>query len=1038
MTRYSLSNYVEAPSLAKLAFLTLGMAQTVNALPIVNSVPKASGSVPSSFLAYSSASSGLLPGGDLLTKRHLLSFNQEPKRKDGFKPKQQQQASEQAPIDLESFLEYVKNERQKNPQSLISLSGSQFEGGRLMGHEEFHGLFGDPQKIPKTLADPNNPYLVTDPNFNSENNAFRIIRNADFSNVDLRSINIDGVRFENCNFEGAKMPSSSNAEFVNSNLRLTDWSETKQRSLAIGRGQLELAINSQIDMLRMRLKSPSPEVVDELYGLVKPYFDKTTADVSGANFLRAQLINPNFQGAKFSGAVFKETKIVEDSSDGLMLLKGCTDLDFKDAQYKFIDRFEDLTPSSEKVDSLEKVDLEKLKDNCAQVFNREYANGLFDEFATDGYVSSELLEKLQKNEKIIIKVLFNPDSISKFLTYLSEQDGQEYQFKTLSDATKKTLSTNVIEFMTKLFGEFNFEFVGQDYSGNVDHNLKMGLYNGQPTTGYSNGKIADGDSEILIGGGKGQELNINYNTLFHETFHTLMAFVEFGLHPQAVEATNAVGMKTQFDSLLSYADAIDLVIDGNLYSIKYDPQFSSKGADFLTPSDYDRVTSFLKFMGRQKVEVATYDIANNVDASNLTNRFFFQQFPDKENVVAIDPALKESFAISVHKAHEVVKYCFLPSINLCVENDNIKKDDLVVVFKPKDTEAQPKILLISGGHKQVKIGDEVLFKEVLASSSRQLISSTLNKIFSSAEPSTTPMPTEISSVISNTVATAISSAIPASTIEESLAQLTSTFAEHSKEIASSSQKITTLLADLSSNPQFSSDPTTKFDELTATLSQHLEISASLQQTSSITLENLALTSTKAENISALQHEEKVSQALESSLATFSSVNNDHKETLTSTHDKVTDILDNLLSSSQLSSQTTSKLNELKQAWTQYSEVSQLAMQTPVKSLADIITSPKVDLTKPISQVTSSSTSRSDADSVSDLANSDDKGFSRVDLKFILPCAFVAAGFCAAIAMKDRIKQCFEATPQSNPSRPHGSAIAPDVSVVDARVDVRII
>ena len=404
MTKYSLSSYVESPSLAKLAFLALGMVQTVNALPIVSSVPRASGSAPSSFLAYSSVSSGLLPEPNLLTNRHLLSLNREPEGKDGFKPKQQQQASEQAPIDLESFLEYVKNERQKNPQSLISLSGSQFEGGRLMGNEEFHGLFGDLQKLPKTLADRNNPYLLTDPNFNSENNAFRIIRNADFSNVDFRSanINFDGVRFENCNFEGAKMPSSSNAEFVNSNLRLTDWSETEQRSLAIGRGQLELAINSQIDMLRMRLKSPSPEVVDELYGLVKPYFNKTTADVSGANFLRAQLINPNFQGAKFSGAVFKETKIVEDSSDGLMLLKGCTDLDFKDAQYKFIDRFEDLTPSSEKVDSLEKVDLEKLKDNCAQVFNREYANGLFDEFATDGYVSSELLEKLQKNEKIIL------------------------------------------------------------------------------------------------------------------------------------------------------------------------------------------------------------------------------------------------------------------------------------------------------------------------------------------------------------------------------------------------------------------------------------------------------------------------------------------------------------------------------------------------------------------------------------------------------------------------------------------------------------
>jgi hypothetical protein len=103
----------------------------------------------------------------------------------------------------------------------------------------------------------------------------------------------------------------------------------------------------------------------------------------------------------------------------------------------------------------------------------------------------------------------------------------------------------------------------------------------------------------------------------------------------------------------------------------------------------------------------------------LSNQICFQQFPEKENKIKIDEELKDSYTISVSPARDAIKFCRLPSIGLCITNQNFKKDEKVIIFTPKQSGLPSKIIFVSGGQKKITIGNEILYSDFSVQSSSQ-------------------------------------------------------------------------------------------------------------------------------------------------------------------------------------------------------------------------------------------------------------------------------------------------------------------------------
>ncbi len=623
----------------------------------------------------------------------------------------------QKSIDLVEFEEYMKTKREEDPQASISLIGTSFENAKLVGKDFCYGFFADLSDSPELKKKFN--FLENTYSFGKEN-ILKLIRDVDFSGVDFRSanINIDDVRFENCNFEGAIMPSSKNAEFINSNLRGTDWSNTEQNNLKIGRGNLEYSINEQILILRNYFKtSESDALFNEVHKKIEPFLkDTQIIDASGANFTKCTLISPNFFTTNFRDADFNQSTI-KKNLDGVLILKDCDHLNLQSTKYELTEILEK-DYAIKKFSGFEEIDFDKLKENCAEIYGQEKADRLFTEFSTDGFVPKELLEKLRDNQKIVVKIHINPDIIDKYLDYFIEQELEDPASlnplkRPLDQKTRENLSKNVIGYLSKLFGEYNIEFVDQNSQEAIDFNINIGVLSPyENSAGSSFGQIAIGNSSIIIGGDPlTQEFNPNYQTISHELLHGLSAgFTQSGYHAHLLEPSKEVGMSSPFCGALTYEQHVDLVIGDKCYKIKYDEHFSSKGEDYVSPCDYHKNTKFLEFLGRKKVEVPRSNLENLVEEAN-TNQIFFQQFPEKENKIVIDTSLKNQYDISVVKARDAVKYCVLPSVKFCIENHNINKDEMVVIFKPKTESLEPKIIYLSGGQKEIKIGEEILYSD---------------------------------------------------------------------------------------------------------------------------------------------------------------------------------------------------------------------------------------------------------------------------------------------------------------------------------------
>lgn len=641
--------------------------------------------------------------------------------------------SSQKTVDINELATFINQQRHLGITK-ISLQDSEFKDAKLVGDFSCYGILADLSDSPNLKSEysryENNP-LFGKPNIKMA------IRDIDFSGVDFRgaNINIDELRFENCNFKDAIMPSSQNAEFIKSNLQGTDWSNTSQKALCIGYGGPEAIVKYQLMILHDIFPlDESPEIIGELSKKIEPFMAvNPVMNVSGANFAGCELINPSFFRANFVNSNFNQAGIFNEwSEDAPFLLKDCEGLNFEGAKYEMRDSIAGESPRIKQFSGLTNIDLEKLKERCKEIYGEEKSNRLFTEFSTDGYFPNELLEKLRDNKKIVVKININPDRVDRYIT------GFESSKQSLIPQEHDNISKNAIRFLSKLFGQYNFEFVDENYQQNVDYNVDIGIVS--MNYGISYGEISRGNTTILFGGKSvDDKFKPNYYAMAHELLHSMTGFVTFGVHSYLMEPNAEVGMSNFFCGTLTSTRAVDIVTpDGKLRRINFNEFYSQKGEDQVTPCVYDQNHEFLDYLGREKIEVTRVDIDHKVDKDRLTNFIFFQEFPEKENRVAIDAELKETHDISVHRAKDIIKFCRIPSINFCIDNHNIKEDERVIIFMPKQPDLDPQIIYVSGGKKEIKIGEEVLYSD-----SNQLHQSSLLSIMNSSAPQaikSTPQP----------------------------------------------------------------------------------------------------------------------------------------------------------------------------------------------------------------------------------------------------------------------------------------------------------
>lgn len=622
-------------------------------------------------------------------------------------------SSSQKRIDINEFKEYINQRRQSGYEKLPE--DVKFANGTFVGEDVCFGMLADLSDSPNLKA----KYGYFENGYFGKQNIVQVIRGVDFSGFDFRglNINIDGIRFEDCNFENAIMPSSENVQFVNSNLQGTDWQGTKQISLAIGAGGPENSIKNQL-LIFSNLFTPeeSEEIKEELNKKIQPFLKESQIiNANSANFSGCELIGPSFVGVDFKNSNFKKSKITDDGdTNPSIIIKECKDLNLEEVSYELVDS---LAEDSQKITSFsgfEKIDLTELKNQCEKIYGKEKADRLFTEFATDGYTPKELLEKLRENKKITIKININPPAIDNYI-----DDATNFEKKDLDPKTKENLSKNAIRFLSKLFGQYNFEFVDQDSDEVVDYNINIGVASGR--AGVSFRQISTGNATIVIGGAESdKEFLPNYQIMAHELLHSLMGFSTFGTHTNIAEPIHEVGMSNLFCGTLTYNQKINFVTqDGKLHEVRFEENFSKDGADYLTSCTFDQNDEFLRYLGREKIAVERADLEHVIEKDELSNQICFQQFPEKENKISIDEELKDSYTISVSPARDAIKFCRLPSIGLCITNQNFKKDEKVIIFTPKQSGLPSKIIFVSGGQKKITVGSEILYSDFSVQSSSQ-------------------------------------------------------------------------------------------------------------------------------------------------------------------------------------------------------------------------------------------------------------------------------------------------------------------------------
>lgn len=314
----------------------------------------------------------------------------------------------------------------------------------------------------------------------------KIVEGINFSKMDLRDFDLNGLEFINCDFSGAKFPSLDSVVFYNScNLENSDFSNIVLKKVNFGdriyenqidelislTGKNQLLINNINDfdtkhnvlhfkhnIYSMSQKEIQSKIEDlTLKTQIEPEILRiTNANFEGAVFKNFWTYSADFSGSIFNGAKFLINLIPSINNGPSIITRLVTGLNFENASFEFYD-----------------INSKKVKTNHGMKQLDLKSNGLLkDLIGNCGIVTKEFFDNWSSGKEIII--LLNADK-DKIPTGLKIQDDNK-GYKSLQPSQDiNDIEAIGADLCNKYFGPYGIKFVTNDNikAREADHKLHI-------------------------------------------------------------------------------------------------------------------------------------------------------------------------------------------------------------------------------------------------------------------------------------------------------------------------------------------------------------------------------------------------------------------------------------------------------------------------------------------------------------------------------------------------------------------------------------
>ena len=326
----------------------------------------------------------------------------------------------------------------------------------------------------------------------------KIIEGENFSKMDLRDFDLNGLEFINCNFSGAKFPSLDSVIFYNScNLENADFSNIVLKKVNFGDRIYENQINELISLtggnqllinriqyfddnhsvkyLKYDIDSMSQkEIQSKIEALTaKTRIKPKILRITNANFAGTKFENLWSYNSDFSGSNFNKAKIrINQASIGdvSIYIPSSTGLNLTGAIFIF---YGVLGEVIQKTQGANQLNLESIEDLKERIGN-------------NGVVSKDYLDKWKSGKEIII--LLNADK-DKIPSGLKIQNSNPNYTSLKAPQDINDIEAIGAHLCNEFFGRYNIKFVtnkdikDKSKAIEVDYNLHFNFINSELTGG---------------------------------------------------------------------------------------------------------------------------------------------------------------------------------------------------------------------------------------------------------------------------------------------------------------------------------------------------------------------------------------------------------------------------------------------------------------------------------------------------------------------------------------------------------------------------
>ncbi|MFM2200378.1 MAG: hypothetical protein RL769_433, partial [Pseudomonadota bacterium] len=605
--------------------------------------------------------------------------------------------------EFRSFLVEQRLLRESFPNlypKLISLQNTKFFGIRFCAPE----ISFEPDLEKSSLKNISKEFLkkINFANQFSEKKP-NILKDLDLRDVDLTGIDLDNFILENCILRGAIIPSARNLQIIGCDLTDTKWFGS-QTDLMIGHNRFNL--NQQIIFVRNALSRLQYSKMLSEQDKARILFDLTNLFVieiyrtSARDAITTKCLNADFSQCQINGLIALKVDFKGTKFPYLPIASTIRNLKFYGRGVVFFGDCQNLDLAIlaiEQKQSLQSFDFEVIKEKYQKIYGKEIVELILKSFGDFQNLPAQLVEKLSTGKKITIVLAFAnslyPENLAvEFL------------------ASNLILRERIAKYLNELFDQQDIEFVVKErVKDSSDYTIKIGDFISEQidkdlldykiarTTDFSTGDVSLYLDRAILLDQNLQRFNSRYIS------QALIAGdVLFDINdPNYFEDIASLGQISAFTSSSASIDSLSIVSDGKVENIVLDPFFEQ----WLKPADYLSVRMYLEALGRFSEKQITHnDLLINVTAlEQIKSGMIFQKSPQSLNAFTIsDDVAKQCQKISVHKAKDLVKYCYFFHEKDCRDNSFIGQDDQAILVELKTGEK--KLIILSGGQQNITIG----------------------------------------------------------------------------------------------------------------------------------------------------------------------------------------------------------------------------------------------------------------------------------------------------------------------------------------------